>query len=54
MLNRKDIGEKIMDYIIMKIYNCVDFTCFPKYIKRRSNVPGRPVISNNSTATKNI
>ena len=40
-------------YVLFVIY-WVDFTYYLRYIRRTSNVPGRPVISNNGTATKNI
>ena len=33
MLNRKDIGEKIMDYIIMKKPQLCRFYLFPKIHK---------------------
>ena len=54
MLNRKEIDKKIMDYLIMKKPQLGRFYLLPKIHKRRSNVPGRPVISNNGTATENI
>ena len=40
-------------YVLFVIY-WVDFTYYLRHIRRTSNVPGRPVISNNGTATKNI
>ena len=53
-LNRKEIDKKIMDYLIMKKSQLGRFYLLPKTHKRRSNVPGLPVISNNGPATENI
>ena len=39
---------------VLFVISWVDFTYYLRYIRRTSNVPGRPVISNNETATKNI
>ena len=54
MLNCKEIDKKIMDYHIMKKPQLDRFYLLPKIHKPRSNVPDRPVISNNDTRTKNI
>ena len=43
-----------MDYLIMKKPQLSRFYLLPKIHKRRSNVPGRPVISNKATATESI
>ena len=54
MLNRKEIDKKIMDYLIMKKPQLDRFYLLPKVQKRRTIIPGRPVISSNGTATENI
>ena len=54
MLNRKEIDKKIMDYLIMKKSQSGRFYQLSKTHKRRSNVPGHPVISNNAPAIENI
>ena len=54
MLNCKVIDKKIMNYLIMKKPQLGRFYLLPKIHKRRSNVPGHPVISNNVTATENF
>ena len=54
MLLRKEIDKKIMEYLIKKKPQLGRFYLLPKIHKRTFNVPGRPVISNNSTATENI
>ena len=51
MFNRKEINNKVRDYLITKKPQLVRFYLLPKIHKRTSNVPGRPVISNNGTAT---
>ena len=54
MLNRKEINKKIMEYLLIKRPQLGRFYLLPKIHKRTSNVPGRPVIANNGTATENI
>lgn len=54
MLNCKKIDKKIMDYRIMKSPQSSRFYLLPKIHKRRLNVPGRSLISNNCTATENV
>ena len=54
MLLRKEIDKKIMEYLIKKKTQYGRFYLLPKIHKRTFNVPGRPVISNNSTVTENI
>ena len=43
-----------MDYLLIKRPQLGRFYLLPKIHKRTLNVPGRPVISNNGTATENI
>ena len=43
-----------MDYLIMKKPQLGRFYMLPKVHKRRSNLPGSPLNSNNGTATENI
>ena len=54
MLNHKEINKNLMDCLIMKKLQLGKFNLLPKINKRRSNVPGRLVISSNGTATENI
>ena len=54
MLNRKEIDEKIMNYVNTKKPQLGRFYLLLKIHKRRSNVPGCPTISNNGTLTENI
>ena len=54
MLSRQEIEKKIMGYLINKMPQLGRFYLLPKIHKRTFNVPGRPVISNNGTATENI
>ena len=54
MLNRKEIDKRIMDDLLIKRPQLGRFYLLPKIQKRTSSVPGRPVISNNGTATENI
>ena len=54
MLSRKEIDKKIMEYLIKKKPQFRRFYLLPKIHERTFNVPGRPVISNNGTATENI
>ena len=54
MFNRKEINNKVRDYLIMKKPQLGRFYLLPKIHKRTPNVPGRPVISNNGRATENI
>ena len=44
MLNRKEIDEKIMDYVNTKKPQLGRFYLLLKIHKRRSNVPGRPTM----------
>ena len=53
MFNRKKINNKVWVYLIMKKPELGRFYLLPKIHKRALNVPGRPVISNNGTATEN-
>ena len=53
MFNRKKINNKVWVYLIMKKPELGRFYLLPKTHKRALNVPGRPVISNNGTATEN-
>ena len=43
-----------MEYLIKKKPQLGRFYLLPKIHKRTFNVPGRPEVSNNGTATKNI
>ena len=52
MFNRKEINNKVRDYLITKKPQLVRFYLLPKIHKRTSNVPGRPVISNNGIAQR--
>ena len=54
LFNRKEINNKVRDYLIMKKPQLGRFYLLPKMHKKTSNEPGRPVISNNGTATENI
>ena len=54
MFNQKEINNKVRDYPILKKPQLGRFYLLPKIHKRTSNVPGRPAISNNGTATENI
>ena len=54
MFNGKEINNKVRDYLIMKKPQLGRFYLLPKIHKRTLNVPVRPVISNNGTATENI
>ena len=54
MLNRKEIDEKIMVYLIMKKTQLGRFCLLPQIHKPRSNLPSYPVISTSGTATDNI
>ena len=54
MLNRKEIDKKIMDYLLIKRPQLGGFYLLPKIHKRTSNIPGRPVVANNGTATENV
>ena len=51
MFNLKEIKNNVRDYLIMKKPQLGRSYLLPKIHKRTSNVPGRPVISNNGTAT---
>ena len=54
MFNRKEISKKVRYYLLNKKPQLGRFYLLPKIHKRTENVPGRPVISNNGTATENI
>ena len=54
MFNLKEIDQKIMNYLTVKKPQLGRFYLLPKIHKRTINVPGRPVISNNGTATERI
>ena len=54
MFNRKEINNKVRDYLLKKKPRMGRFYLLPKIHKRTSNVPGCPVISNNGTATESI
>ena len=54
MLNKKEIDKKILEYLLVKNPQLGRFYLLPKIHKRTMNVPGRPVISNNGTATERI
>ena len=43
-----------MEYVLVKRPQLGRFYLLPKIHKRKTNVPGRPVISNNQTAIENI
>ena len=51
MFNWKEINNKVRDYFFMKKLQLGRFYLLPKIHKRTPNVPGRPVISSNRTAT---
>ena len=52
--NRNEIDKKTKDYLVVKNPQLGRFYMLPKIHKRTKDVPGRPVISNNGTATENI
>ena len=54
MKSSKEIDKKIFEYLLVKKPQLGRFYLLPKIHKRTFNVPGRPVISNNGTATENI
>ena len=54
MLRKKEIETKVMEYLLVKRPQLGRFYLLPKIHKHKTNVPGRPVISNNQTATENI
>ena len=54
MLNHKEVDKNSMEYIIVKETQLDRFYLLLKIHKCRSNVPGRPVISNDGTATDKI
>ena len=54
MIRKKEIDEKLADYLYIKRPQLGRFYLLSKIHKRTASVPGRPAISNNSTATENI
>ena len=54
MLKRKEIDKKLFYYLYIKPPEIGRFFLLPKIHKRLKNVPRRPVISSNNTATENI
>ena len=54
MFNRKETNNRPRGYLFIKKPQLGRFYLLSKIHKRTSNVPGRPVISNNGTATENI
>jgi len=54
MQNKKEIDKKTKNYLLVNKPQLGRFYLLPKIHKRTKNVPGRPVISNNGTATENI
>ena len=54
MVLKKEIETKVMEYLLVKRPQLGRFYLLPKIHKHKTNVPGRPVISNNQTATENI
>ena len=54
MFNLKEIDQKIMNYLEVKKPQLGRFCLLSKIHKQTMNVPGRPVISNNGTATERI
>ena len=54
MIRKKEIDEKLADYLYIKRPQLGRSYLLPKIHKITTSVPGRPAISNNSTATENI
>ena len=54
MVRKKEIETKVMENLLVKRPQLGRFYLLPKIHKHKTNVPGRPVISNNQTATENI
>ena len=54
MFNWKEENNKVRNYLIMKNPQLGRCYLLLKIHKRTSNIPGRPVISSNGTATENI
>ena len=54
MVRKKEIETKVMEYLLVKRPQLGRFYLLPKIHKRKTNVLGRSVISNNQTATENI
>ena len=54
MFNLKEIEQKIMNYLTVKKPQLGRFYLLPKIHKGTMNVPGRPAISNDGTATERI
>ena len=54
MVRKKEIETKVMENLLVKRPQLGRFYLLPKIHKRKTNVPGRSVISNNQTATENI
>ena len=54
ILSKKEISEKVMNYITKKKHQFEQFYLLPQIHKRTFNVPDRPVTSNIGTATEKI
>ena len=52
--NLKEIDQKIINYLTVKNPQLGRFNLLPKIHERTMNVPRRPIISNNETATERI
>ena len=53
MFRKKEIQKKLLNYLLVKNPQLGRFYLLPKTHKRMTNVPCRPVISNNGTSTEN-
>ena len=53
MLRKKEIDKKLINYLLVRNPQLGRFYRLPKIHKRMTNVPDRPVISNNGTSTEN-
>ena len=54
MIRKKEIDEKLANYLYIKRPQLGRFYLSPKIHERTTSVPGKPVISNNSITTENI
>ena len=54
MVRKKEIETKVMEYLLVKRPQLGRIYLLPKIHKRKTCVPGRPVILNNQTAIENI